>query len=710
MYLSYYKLNKKPFQISTDPSFFWLGEKLKEALSILKYGVMDDKGFLLLTGDVGTGKTTLINSFVNSLGDDVLISRVSDPGLTQLDFINYIAKMFKIETKFETKSEFIILFTQFLEQAHKNNKKVLLIIDEAQHLTDETLEEIRLLSNIENQDKKLLNIFLVGQSEFNETLEKYKNRALRQRLTLNFTLYPLEPEETKACIEYRLKVAGTVNQIFSPEAIDAIHTISNGFPRVINIICDHALRLGCQEDQEIISDTLIHRCSKTLHAAHLPQSYQYDGQLGSSENWLEESEVPPLSPFGSSDNWLEESEVPPLSPEAIDKASQPLPDFTIASDEEIKEKPGTSRIVVSLLIASLLISGFFLYKDGNLASISKVITSLIKNTIASTSTNQIPVNDSTKPQQQSIQFSPTETPTGANSVPSSPAVITTTQKKQTFKTTVSEEIIETVPSETTSKAIDPKPQPTTASDMVEVMSKTDIKEVTAIMSISSNHIDGVNNEILKQEPVVSELTMTPSVIVKDDQIENIVEDTKVESTQITQPQPSITETSTATESTNTIELETTQTPTEQDVISVDTATELSSTVETVISTGVLENKDQVSEILDVKATESPSMKDVLSDNTQEDKNVELEITTEPSKQTVGQTPTIAGNDINIMIKTTPQSEVESFPKNSSVTPNQSTITPEREKPEEPAKAPIPSKVPDKNDDPGAVIDWLLKSR
>ena len=364
MYLSYYKLNKRPFQINTDPNFLWLGEKHKEALSVLRYGVSDDNGFLLLTGDVGTGKTTIINAFVQSLSDDVIIARVSDPGLTNLDFINYIAQMFKMEAHFETKSEFLILFTAFLEQAHVDQKKVLLIIDEAQQLTDATLEEIRLLSNIEKPDKKLLNIILVGQNEFDEILKKNKNRALRQRLATHYTLYPFNPNETRACIEFRLAVAGSKKNIFTAGAIDAIHNASKGFPRVINIICDQALRAGYKEKQKTITEEIIWECSKNLHLAHLPESEQY-------KNFSE-----------STHDWLEESEVQPLSPEEIAKASQPLPDLTL-TPEEPQKKRSSFRVIVPLFLATLLLTGFFVLKDDQKRSISQLLTNSYTQTVVS---------------------------------------------------------------------------------------------------------------------------------------------------------------------------------------------------------------------------------------------------------------------------------------------------------------------------------------
>ena len=264
MYLSYYNLNEKPFQISTDPKFLWLGEKHKEALAILTYGILDNKGFLLLTGDVGTGKTTIINTLLNNLDDDIIAAHVPDPDLEHLDFFNFVANVFSIDKKFSTKGEFLNHLSKFLHDAYSKNKKVLLIIDEAQRLKPELLEEIRLLSNIERQDTKLLNIFFVGQEEFNKILIEPENRALRQRITINYYIEPLTENETKEYIKHRLNIAGSEKNIFSSSAIREIFSFSKGFPRLINIICDLALLTGYVKEQKTINELIIKECAKEL--------------------------------------------------------------------------------------------------------------------------------------------------------------------------------------------------------------------------------------------------------------------------------------------------------------------------------------------------------------------------------------------------------------------------------------------------------------
>jgi general secretion pathway protein A len=265
MYLSHYKLSQKPFEITTDPKFIWLGEKHTEALATLEYGIHESKGFLLLTGDVGTGKTLLINSLLKRIGDEVVTAIVPDPGLDNLDFYNFLSQEFKINKNFNSKGDFLLHFRRFLHETHQQNKKVLLIIDEAQNLKDELLEEIRLLSNIELNDAKLINIFFVGQNEINNILNEEKNRAVRQRISIRYHIKPLFEFETGDYITHRLDIAGSKNEIFNSEAIKKIYSFSSGFPRLINIICDHALMTGYSMGLDTINEKIIEECARELN-------------------------------------------------------------------------------------------------------------------------------------------------------------------------------------------------------------------------------------------------------------------------------------------------------------------------------------------------------------------------------------------------------------------------------------------------------------
>ena len=264
MYLSHYGLQKKPFDISPDPSFLWLGEKHREALSYLKYGILENKGFLMITGDVGTGKTALIKRLTRLIDAATFVVTVPDPDMDRLDFFNFLADELGMNRTFQSKGEFLIHFKHFLKDAYSEHRKVLLIIDESQRLNHELLQEIRLLSNIDLGGQVLLNIFFVGQTEFNQILKEERNRTVRQRITASFHLDPLNAEEVKNYIVHRLRIAGASNQIFTDEAIRRVFEYTDGYPRLINILCDHALMTGYASGATAILPSMVDECAEEL--------------------------------------------------------------------------------------------------------------------------------------------------------------------------------------------------------------------------------------------------------------------------------------------------------------------------------------------------------------------------------------------------------------------------------------------------------------
>lgn len=264
MYLEHYGLKRKPFDISPDPSFMWLGEKHKEGLAILKYGILENKGFLLITGDVGTGKTALIRSIENDVQGRAIVVTIPDPSMNLMDFYNFMASELNMERTFVNKGEFLIAFKKLIMDAYSSFRRVLLIIDESQRLNSSLLEEIRLLSNIDMAGKVLINIFFVGQTEFRELLAREENRAVRQRITVSYHIQPLTVDEVRQYIAHRLKVAGASGELFTPEAIKAVHDCSRGYPRLINIICDHALMSGYARGVARIDGDIIRECGDEL--------------------------------------------------------------------------------------------------------------------------------------------------------------------------------------------------------------------------------------------------------------------------------------------------------------------------------------------------------------------------------------------------------------------------------------------------------------
>lgn len=264
MYGSYYHLDREPFSISPDPQFLWLSEKHQKAFETLKEGILERDGCVMLAGDIGTGKTTLIKRLVKL--DDVaaIFVTINDPDLNTLDFFNILASEFQMSGRFSGKEEFLAAFRHFLLNAFSSYKKVLIIIDEAQRLNREILQEIAGLSNLQMAGRKLLKVFFVGQLEFNAMLMREENRNILQNIAAHYYLEPLSEPETQRYIGHRLKVAGARQPIFTLEAIKEVFALAKGYPRLINVICDNALLYGYRSGLKIIDGRVIRQCRRSL--------------------------------------------------------------------------------------------------------------------------------------------------------------------------------------------------------------------------------------------------------------------------------------------------------------------------------------------------------------------------------------------------------------------------------------------------------------
>lgn len=265
MYTKFYGLAKKPFALTPDPAAVFMSETHQEGLAILRYGILSKKCFLLLTAEVGSGKTTLLQALVASLEQDVHLCLLNNPILRRDEFFSYIAK--KLGLNWDgNKAMLLIDFGRLLKDCFNKGERVLLIFDEAQVLPVDLLEEIRLLSNLEEKGQDVLSIFLVGQPELNERLNDERLLPLRQRIGIRFHLERFSPEETRQYILFRLRHAGARHlDLFSAEALAAIHRVSQGTPRLINIICDHALLSGFAENKPVIGADLIQESVEDLY-------------------------------------------------------------------------------------------------------------------------------------------------------------------------------------------------------------------------------------------------------------------------------------------------------------------------------------------------------------------------------------------------------------------------------------------------------------
>lgn len=247
MYKRFYNLKRNPFEITPDPLFLFSTKKHNEALAALYYGVRRRKGFVVMTGEVGTGKTLLVRCLLQVLNQaDVAYAYVFNPRLTPLEFLQYIAGDFRLPFAGKSKSELLLDLSSYLIKRHEQCFTTVLIVDEAHHLSADVLEEIRLLTNLETSEQKLLQILLVGQQELDEKLDSTDLRQLKQRIAMRSQLEALDLDETRGYVYCRLQRAGSPNpsQVFPMETILEVHRHSHGFPRLVNTLCENALIHG----------------------------------------------------------------------------------------------------------------------------------------------------------------------------------------------------------------------------------------------------------------------------------------------------------------------------------------------------------------------------------------------------------------------------------------------------------------------------------
>lgn len=259
MYTSFFGLNEKPFAITPDPRYLFMSERHGEGLAHLLYGVTDSGGFIQLTGEVGTGKTTLVRTLLSQLPDQVDVALILNPQVTVLEFLRSICYELGVNLPQNAASPMALVtaLNAFLLDAHSRGRRIILLVDEAQNLSTEVLEQLRLLTNLETARQKLLQIILIGQPELRELLAQNNLRQLAQRVTGRYHLEPLSREETDVYIAHRLKVAGAVGEIFEPAARREVHRLSGGIPRLINVICDRALLGAYSRERRSVDRALV---------------------------------------------------------------------------------------------------------------------------------------------------------------------------------------------------------------------------------------------------------------------------------------------------------------------------------------------------------------------------------------------------------------------------------------------------------------------
>jgi general secretion pathway protein A len=273
MYTSFFGLQEKPFAITPDPRYLYLSERHAEALAHLLYGINEAGGFIQLTGEVGTGKTTVIRSLLEQLPGHADVALILNPRVTPAEFLLTICEELHVavpESGQGSTKTLMDLLGRHLLDTHARGRRVVLIVDEAQNLSTQTLEQVRLLTNLETATTKLLQIILIGQPELRELLDQPDLRQLAQRITGRYHLNPLSQDESAGYVKHRMRVAGATAEVFTPSALREIHRLSGGIPRVINVICDRALLGAFTQEDHRAGATLVRQAASEVYGRPVP--------------------------------------------------------------------------------------------------------------------------------------------------------------------------------------------------------------------------------------------------------------------------------------------------------------------------------------------------------------------------------------------------------------------------------------------------------
>jgi general secretion pathway protein A len=276
MYTSFFGLKERPFAITPNPRYLFMSERHADALAHLLYGVTESDGFIQLTGEVGTGKTTLIRSLLEQLPEHVEVALILNSRLSPNEFLVAICEELRISVPADRDSvkALVDALNEHLLAAHAQGRRVVLIVDEAQNLAADVLEQVRLLTNLETDRQKLLQIILIGQPELRQVLDRNDLRQLAQRITGRYHLEPLTLEETRGYVRHRLRVAGSAADIFTPQALREVFRLAGGVPRIINVVCDRALLGAYSREQRTVSPALARTAAGEVYGRHIAPAWR----------------------------------------------------------------------------------------------------------------------------------------------------------------------------------------------------------------------------------------------------------------------------------------------------------------------------------------------------------------------------------------------------------------------------------------------------
>ena len=364
MYKEYYKLQHNPFQMTPDPRIFFASKGHKRALSYLQYGLSQGEGFIVITGDIGTGKTTIVKNLIAGLDHKTYIAKqLVTTHLGEHDLMEMICESFELISIGLTKAALLNQFKAFLNSAHKLGRRVVLVVDEVQNLPAKTVEELRMLSNFQVNNKPLIQSFLVGQKEFITTLQQSSMEQLRQRVIASCHLGPLKENETNLYVNYRLKEAGWAGgPLFSDDALKLVHELTEGVPRRINVFCDRIMLFGYLEEvsfftaehinmvadeleDEITSPIKLRKKNGVSHLLRQVQANNASHSAATDRNDQERERVQPISTTAKKD--LSEK-IESFKAKEISTPVITVPTITGLSDTKVSQHTSAGKKVASV--------------------------------------------------------------------------------------------------------------------------------------------------------------------------------------------------------------------------------------------------------------------------------------------------------------------------------------------------------------------------
>jgi len=291
MYTEFFGMTKKPFSIAPDPAFMFQSKHHKRAQNMLEYGVMSHAGFTVITGPIGAGKTTLIRNLLSEMGDDVVTGHINNTHQSFGNLMLWILDAFDVPCEEQDNAKRFRQFSNFVLNQYAEQKRVLLVVDEAQNLSIDTLEELRLISNINTANDIFLQLILVGQSELIEKLNRPELTQFAQRIGVDYNLLPMSRKDTERYILHRLTIAGRSDEIFSDAAMAAVYCFSEGIPRRINLLCDMALVYAFADDKQTVNAEIIIDVVKDRNVSPVIQrNSAHTKELDEVSDWLEKNE------------------------------------------------------------------------------------------------------------------------------------------------------------------------------------------------------------------------------------------------------------------------------------------------------------------------------------------------------------------------------------------------------------------------------------